>query len=461
MMRTYCLENSKDWDEGVPMLLFAVRESVQESLGFSPFDLIFGHSVRGPLTILKEAWLSPNPPVSVLKYVTTFREKLCKAREYAKTNLVSAQSRMKQWYDGDAKSRSFTPGDKVLVLFPVQGSPLKAKYSGPYVVKKKLSDLDYVVETPDRKKPNQVCHINMLKQYHSRNGEDDGNRAIAVVKVTDVGVNECSDTDKVGVQVRLKNSNVLQDLGSKLKSLSESQQRDLTGLIAEFQHLFPDVPTRTNFVYHDVDVGEAIPVKQNPYRMTPLKLDQCRTEIEYMLKNGIIEPSNSSWSSPCVLVPKPDGSVRFCTDFRKVNTLTKTDSYPIPRVDDCVDRVGHAKFVTKFDLLKGYWQVPLTDRAKEVSAFVTPEGLYHYTVMPLGMKNAPATFQRLVNELTRGIAGGSAYIDDIVIYSDTWSEHLQQIRTFFERVSDANLTINLVTLSVKVRLNPYRRKSKL
>ena len=104
-----------------------------------------------------------------------------------------------------------------------------------------------------------------------------------------------------------------------------------------------------------------------------------------MLENGIIRHSNSNWGSPCVMVPKPDGSIRFCTDCRKVNEVTKTDAYPIPRVDDCIDKVGKAKVLTKIDLLKGYWCVPLTGRGLEISAFVTPSGLYEYNVLPFGI----------------------------------------------------------------------------
>ena len=167
---------------------------------------------------------------------------------------------------------------------------------------------------------------------------------------------------------------------------------------------------------HDVDVGETTPIKQHPYRVNPLKLKIIREEVAYMLDNDLIEISNSEWSSPCVLVPKPDGTYRFCTDFRRVNKVTKSDSYPIPRVDDCIDRIGNARYVTKFDLLKSYWQVPLKSRAKEVSAFVTPDGLYQYKVMPFGMKNAPATFQRLINEVLAGLDGCEACIDDVVVY---------------------------------------------
>ena len=93
-----------------------------------------------------------------------------------------------------------------------------------------------------------------------------------------------------------------------------------------------------------------------------------------------------------MLVPKADGSYRFCTDFRKVNLITKTDSYPIPRVEDCIDKIGSAEFVSKFDLLKGYWQVPLTPRAKEITAFVTPTGFFQYKVMLFGLKMHPLLF---------------------------------------------------------------------
>ena len=105
-----------------------------------------------------------------------------------------------------------------------------------------------------------------------------------------------------------------------------------------------------------------------------------------MLDNDFIEQSQSELSSPCILVPKPDGSYRMCTDYRKGNNLSKTDTFPIQRMDDCIDKSGNSRYITKFDLLKGFWQIPLTERAKETSAFVTPDGLYHYKVMPFGMK---------------------------------------------------------------------------
>ena len=162
-----------------------------------------------------------------------------------------------------------------------------------------------------------------------------------------------------------------------------------------------------------------------------------------MLDNDIIEPSSSEWSSPCLLVPKPDKSFRLVTHFRKVNSVTNTDSYPIPRIDDCIDRIGNAKYVTKLDLLKGYYQVPMTMRARTVSAFATPDGLYQYKVMPFGMKNAPATFQRMINNVIKDLDYCYAYIDDLIICSDSWSDHMKHLKGTFKKLSAANLTVNL------------------
>ena len=115
-----------------------------------------------------------------------------------------------------------------------------------------------------------------------------------------------------------------------------------------------------------MDVGDVRPIKQHPYRVNPVKDAAMAKEVDYMLKHDIIEPSSSSWSSPCILVAKPDGSNRFVTDFRRVNYVTNPDSFPIPRLLDCIYKIGNAKYTSIFDCLKGYWQLPLTNRAREV-----------------------------------------------------------------------------------------------
>ena len=445
MMRTYCFQHGKDWDEGVHMVLFAAREAVQESLGFSPFELVFGHSVRGPLKLLKEKWLLETTDINLLDYVSEFKERLHEACKMAHDNLKNSQTRMKTWYDRNARRREFKAGDKVLVFLPVRSNPLQARFFGPYEIETKLSDVNYVVKTPDRRKGKRMCHINMLKEYFERSESTVKSMSTMTLipAPTEGNASAGVQEKEMDQNVRLKNSEILGNIGMKIGHLTDFQREEVSHLVDEYRKIFPDVPSKTNAAYHDVIIGDVSPIKQHPYRLNPIKLESLRSEVQYMLENDIIEHSSSDWSSPCILVPKPDGTYRLCTDYRKVNAVTKTDSYPIPRIDDCIDKIGSAMFVSKFDLLKGYWQVPLTEKAKEVSAFVTPDGLYQYKVMPFGMKNAPATFQRMIHALLKDIAGCEAYIDDVIVYSETWDDHLKTIHALFERLAEANLTVNL------------------
>ena len=142
-------------------------------------------------------------------------------------------------------------------------------------------------------------------------------------------------------------------------------------------------------------------------------------------------PCRTPWSSPCVLVPKAGGGYRLCTDYRKVNSLTVADSYPLPVIDDIVDSIGQSKFVTKLDLLKGYYQIPLTDTAKKISEFVTPQGLFQYKVLPFGMRNSPPTFQRLMDLLISGLDNVKVYLDDLIVYSNSWDCHLRVLLYYF------------------------------
>lgn len=154
-----------------------------------------------------------------------------------------------------------------------------------------------------------------------------------------------------------------------------------------------DVSGYCGHILHDIQLisGDVKPVRQRAYRLNPEKTVIMKSEVEYLMQRGLAEPSNSPWASPSLLVPKPDGSSRFCTDYRKVNQVTVPDSYPLPLIEDLIDVVGKSRFLSKINLQKGYYQIGLTDNAKLISAFITPFGLYQNTVMPFGMCNAPAS----------------------------------------------------------------------
>ncbi len=206
--------------------------------------------------------------------------------------------------------------------------------------------------------------------------------------------------------------------------------------------LFLETPGKTDLVQHHIYLKDSKPIHQHAYRVPEKLLPTMKQEIETMLKLEVIEPSSSEWNNPIVLVPKKDGTLRFCLDFRKLNAVSKFDPYPMPRVDDLIEKLGSAKFLTTLDLCKGYWQIPLSPESKELTAFKTPFGHYHFRVLPFGLHGAPATFQRMIDQILQGTEKfAAAYLDDIIIYSKTWEEHLQHLTEVLERIKSAGLTI--------------------
>ena len=239
------------------------------------------------------------------------------------------------------------------------------------------------------------------------------------------------------------NPSVMSELSDKLQHLTDAQRGDVVSLLARYPEVVRDHPGHTTKVTHDIVVGDATPVKQAPYRIHPDRRADFQRELQSMLDLGLIKKGNSSWASPCMLVPKPDGTSRFVIDYRKVNALLKKDAYPLPRIEDCIESIGQAKFISKFDLLKGFWQIELTPRAREIGAFVALGQTYLPQVMPFGLSTAPTAFQALMNEVVRHIPGTTVYIDDIIVYSDTWEDHVERLDQLLYALSDAGLVVNL------------------
>ena len=167
-------------------------------------------------------------------------------------------------------------------------------------------------------------------------------------------------------------------------------------------------------------------------------------QVQQMLASNVIRPSNSPWASPVVMVRKKDGSLRFCIDFRQLNAATVKDTHPLPRIDDLLDALHGAKWFSTLDLKSGYWQVPITEQDKAKTAFRTSGGqLYEFNQVPFGLCNAPATFSRLMDRVLAGLHWETClfYLDDIIIFSSTWEEHLARLRQVFERLRHTNLKL--------------------
>lgn len=228
-------------------------------------------------------------------------------------------------------------------------------------------------------------------------------------------------------------------------ALPTADKEKLASLLSDFSHLFEGKLGRTSLVEHTIDTGMAKPVCLPPYRASPAKRKIIEDQVDKMLGDGIIEPASGPWASPIVIVEKPGAEPRFCIDFRKINKATVKDSYPLPRVDDSLDFLARGRYISTLDLARGYWQVAVAADSKPKTAFVSHKGLYQFKVMPFGLSNAPATFQRLMNTVLAGLTHNCCmvYLDDIVVASPTFDQHLSDLGRVLRRLSNAGLSLKL------------------
>ncbi|CAN2390404.1 K02A2.6-like, partial [Pristimantis euphronides] len=434
MLKMLVESQGRDWERCLPYLLFAYREVPQASTGFSPFELLYGRRVRGLLTLVRESWEeeAATPGVSVVEYVSRFRDKMQTLTKLVHDNMVQAQADQKSWYDQHARERTYKEGQKVWVLVPVPQDKLQAKWEGPYSVHQQISCVNYLITIDPVRNRQKVFHVNMMKAHYDREA-----CTLPVCSLPEEGEEE----GLVDLLAHARAGGSMEDAHVNSR-LAKDQQSQLGEVLRPHPGLFTGRPGKTKLAVHHVDTGNHRPIRRSAYRVSLEVQEQMRKEIAEMLELGVIRPSNSAWASPVVLVPKKDRTTRFCVDYRGLNAITTDDAYPMPRIDDLLDRLGKAQYLTIMDLSRGYWQIPLSPEAQERSAFITPFGLYESTVMPFGMKNAPATFQRMVNNLLMGCEGfAAAYLDDIAIFSPTWEDHLQHLSEVLERIHQAGLTI--------------------
>ncbi|UYV71900.1 hypothetical protein LAZ67_9000991, partial [Cordylochernes scorpioides] len=264
-------------------------------------------------------------------------------------------------------------------------------------------------------------------------------------------ISECSEFNK-----EAKNANhashadksdfkFLQNLISD--DLSEEQQSQILSILKRYDKIFDknnEPVKQTSVTKHKIETGNHQPIKHRPYRVSPTERQAIQTEVDKMLDAGIIRHSESPWSSPVILVKKKDGNWRFCVDYRRLNKVTKKDVYPLPRIDDTLDSLKGAKFYSSMDLRSGYWQIEVDGADREKTAFITPDGLYEFLVMPFGLCNAPATFERMMDKILKGLKWTMAlcYLDDIVVYSKSFNEHLHRLEIILQCLDKAELRLN-------------------
>ncbi|CAI5686581.1 unnamed protein product [Oreochromis niloticus] len=230
--------------------------------------------------------------------------------------------------------------------------------------------------------------------------------------------------------------------------LTASKQGLLWQLLLDFKDCFSfseDDMGRTDLIQHDIDTGDAQPIRMRPRRLPLARQAAAERALREMQRAGLIEPSTSPWASPVVMVPKKvKDEWWFCVDFRPLNKVTKKDPYPLPRIDETLDTVAGSSWFSSLDLRSGYWQVPLAPDARPKTAFITSGGLWQFKVLPFGLCNAPATFERLMDKVLTGIPRGECvvYLDDILVHGASFHAALGALRRVLERVLAAGLKLN-------------------
>ena len=220
--------------------------------------------------------------------------------------------------------------------------------------------------------------------------------------------------------------------------LTERQTESVTRLLQKFQDLFvgPDGELgRTDVARHRILTTTDKPVRVPPRRMGRDRQEKAEAAVDDMLRKGVIEPSSSPYCSPVVLIPKKDGSVRFCVDYRRLNDITHKDAYPLPLISDIIDSLSGARWFCTLDLASGYWQLEVDPRDKEKTAFSIPgKGHYHFNVMPFGLTGAPATFERMMEGILAPLLWNKclSFLDDVMVFGRDFDSTLANLKSVFE-----------------------------
>jgi len=456
MLRRMVSEQPKQWHRYIDALLFAYRSVPQESTGFAPFELLYGRSVRSPINVLKELWTNDTNDIShdtktTYEYVFELRNKLGETLQIAQEELQKSQKKYKHYYDRKAKPRTFKAGDSVLVLLPSNNNKLLMQWKGPYTIDSVVGLNDYKVRVSGKMK---TFHANLLKQYSQRDAvtelslpnsttmssPDVAFQAVAASVILDEMLTEDDDDNDDLLELRDYRSRESTSDVQIGKDIPTSVEQQLKTMIHKYSQVFTDVPGTCNLVQHHINLRSDVPVWSKPHPIPYNLRESLKYDIEEMIELGVIRESSSPYASPVVIVRKKDGTNRICIDYRKLNKITIFDPVPMVSVEDLLSKLGRDRCFSKIDLSKGYWQIPVAEEDIHKTAFVTPDGTYEFLRMPFGMINAAATLMRAMRMLLAGMNNVDNYIDDILVHTIAWEEHINVLDELFQRMGRATLT---------------------
>ena len=334
-----CLDSRGNWAELVPMVLYFMRLTPSSSSGFSPFMLKHGWEPNTPLKLLYKVWVQDElGEVDLEEWVIENAERVQALREQATINYSDVSKLRKEAWDKKAKERSYKEGDKVMYRAPGFDTKLSDSWVGPLEIVQVLGPLTYKVGLSEGR--SRVVHVRFLKDYVER----------VVKRATTILLD---DTEEDSVMDANRKVNVEGAVGSG------PRQEDIGEWEKEYADIFTEEPGLTDLAMFKIDTGDAKPIHQRAYN-TPVSLILgVDLEINWLLEKGYIVPSESEWASPIVTVKKPNGLVRLCVDFKRIKSVTNPVPFYMPMVEEVLEAAGKAMYISKLDLSKGYYQVPM------------------------------------------------------------------------------------------------------
>ncbi|CAG5131383.1 unnamed protein product, partial [Candidula unifasciata] len=320
----------------------------------------------------------------------------------------------------------------VMLLLPSGSNKLEIGWQGPYSVVEKVSRTNYKISKRGKLK---VFHINLLRKYFERT-ETTPVHLMTLAVATEV---ECGEA--AGVEYPLQPRETAQDVEIN-PILLDSQQQRIREVLTAHSAVLTDKPGRTSLVEFDMKLTSTEPVRQRCYPIPYAKEEALQAEIAHLLQEGIISPSESPYSASVVLLRKPSGEHRLCIDYRQLNGVTEFQAEPLPDQGQLFFRLSKAKYFSKIDLSKGYYQIPVKEEVRPYLAFSTPQGHYEFNVLPFGLSNAPSVFTRMMRMLLGPLKRPTLqhFMDDILIASEHFEEHLNTLDTLLGRLAEVGLT---------------------
>ncbi|GFW51951.1 retrovirus-related Pol polyprotein from transposon 297 [Trichonephila clavipes] len=358
-----------------------------------------------------------------------------RCQELAILHMEDAKQKQTLWYDHRTVKRQFQPGELVLVIAPSRPNKLSVQWVDPGEIVQQLSETNYVVKFPEKDKTH-VYHVNMLKFYDQREEN------INLLCINPLKHDEEENIPSLELENERSGwSKIISDVQLNSK-LSQIQRGQLKELLYEYSNLFSNIPGCTDLAEHDIELESERAIVAKPYRMSTRQIEILKSEVNKMLELKVIETGESDFTSPSILVETQGKEARPCIDYRRLNKVTRTQFFPLPNIEELLEKVSAAKYISILDLTRGYWQIPLNPRAQMYASFVTTFGTLKPLRLPFGLKNAPHYFSRLMANLLRNCEDLAVpFLDDIAIFSLAWDDHLKHLKDVFDRLRSAKLHI--------------------